>query len=398
MKRLVSCLLAIVAVADTAVAQQANEPEPIRIAHVYDKSGALADHGAQLHRGLMLGFEYATGGTGKVLDRPLIVIEKDSELRPERVRTALAEAYGVDGAVLAVGPLASNVAIGALAVAEEYRKILVVEGVADAITGSDWNRYGFRVARNWSQEAIANAIVAARPGACIATIAQDYEFGRGGIDAYRSAANKLGAIVFHEEYVDVDSSDFGGAAARVMDALVERAACREKNVFAIWAGSRHPFDALVEAGAGDAGITFSAGGSVALPEDIYQRYPGLEGATTYHYLSPANEVNDWLVMEHFTRFNSPPSAYVAQGMAEAMFIVAALERAGSTETEHLIEAMEGLSFDSPKGRMTMRPEDHQALQPMYHFRMTSADGQPAVPSLVREIKAREIELPLRNRP
>lgn len=398
MKRLVSCLLAIVAVADTAVAQQASEPEPITIAHVYDKNGALADYGAQLHRGLTLGFEFATGGTGRVLDRPLVVIGKDSELRPERVRSALAEAYSGDGAVLAVGPLASNLATDAIAVAEEYRKILVFQGVADAITSSEWSRYGFRVARNWSQEAIANAIVAARPGGCIATIAQDYEFGRSGIDAYRSAANKLGAVVFHEEYLDVGGSDFSGAATRVMEALAGRGACREKNVFAIWAGSRHPFDALVEAGAGEAGITLSAGGSVALPEDVYQRYPGLEGATTYHYLSPANEANDWLVMEYFTRFNSPPTAYVAQGMAEAMFIVAALERAGSTDTERLIEAMEGLSFDSPKGRMTMRPEDHQALQPMYHFRMTSVDGLPAVPSLVREIKAREIELPLRNRP
>src|SRR5690606_25591179 len=123
---------------------------------------------------------------------------------------------------------------------------------------------------------------------------------------------------------------------------------------------------------------------------------GSEGAVDYHYLGPAKPVNSWLVVEHLRRFNSPPSAYVAQGMAEALFIVAALEKAGSTDTEALIEAMEGLSFLAPKGRLVMRPEDHQALQPMFHLRIAPEAGRS--PLLVREIRAREIELPIRNRP
>ena len=40
-----------------------------------------------------------------------------------------------------------------------------------------------------------------------------------------------------------------------------------------------------------------------------------------------------------------------------------------TDTEKLIAAMEGMSFDTPKGKMTFRKEDHQALQEMYHWRM-----------------------------
>ena len=31
--------------------------------------------------------------------------------------------------------------------------------------------------------------------------------------------------------------------------------------------------------------------------------------------------------------------------------------------------MEGMSFDTPKGTMTFRKEDHQALQDMYHWRI-----------------------------
>lgn len=372
--------------------------EPIRIAHVYDNSGALAEHGQQLQLGLELGFEYATGGTWQVLGRPLELIEKDSRSRPDQARGLLAEAYTQDGVVLAVGPMGSAAALGALAVAADFRRILIAEGVADDITGAAWNRYVFRVGRSWSQEAIANAIVAARPGVCIAAIAQDYEFGREGLAAYRQAANKLGAIVFHEEYRRADSKDPAAAMQRLIASLIDRGACREKYIFAIWAGAGHPFAGLPESPADYPGIRLSLGGSITLPASLYPRLPELESAVDYHYLGPANAVNDWLVTQHFQRFNSPPSSLVAQGMAQALFIVAALEQASSTETEALIEAMEGLSFDAPKGKLVMRPEDHQALQPMYHIRLQPKGSQPPVAELVREIKLREIELPIHNLP
>lgn len=378
----------------TALGAGGAAAQPIKIAHLYDRGGALADDGRQLQVGLEMGVEYATGGTNHVLGRPIVIIEKDSERRPQRARAALAEAYGEDAVVLAVGPPGADAALGALAVAAEHRKILIAESGADAITGAAWNRYVFRVASSWSQRAIANAIVAARPGACIATIAPDHPFGRAGIAAYRAAANKLGALVLREEYVGPGEADPTAPVRRLLDAVTGSPSCREKHVFGLGAGGDHPFRQLLRLPPSKyAGITLTIG-DAALPEDVYRRFPGLEGAAGYHYLSPANSANDWLVVQHFMRFNRPPSPLVAQGMAEAMFIVTAIRKAESTDTEALIEAMEGLSFETPKGRLTMRPEDHQALQPMYHFRMSSTHGQLPV----REIKAREIELPIRNRP
>jgi len=60
--------------------------------------------------------------------------------------------------------------------------------------------------------------------------------------------------------------------------------------------------------------------------------------------------------------------------------------------------MEGMSFDTPKGKMTFRKEDHQALQSMYHFKIKN---DPAfawgVPELVREITPADMPLPIRNK-
>ena len=81
-----------------------------------------------------------------------------------------------------------------------------------------------------------------------------------------------------------------------------------------------------------------------------------------------------------------------------MAVVTALKKAnGETNADTLIKTMEGMSFDTPKGKMSFRKEDHQAMQSMYHFKI-KVDPAFAwgVPELVREIKAEEMAVPIRN--
>jgi branched-chain amino acid transport system substrate-binding protein len=60
--------------------------------------------------------------------------------------------------------------------------------------------------------------------------------------------------------------------------------------------------------------------------------------------------------------------------------------------------MEGMSFETPKGTMSFRKEDHQALQPMYHFRIKKDQkNEWDLLDLVREIPASELPLPVRNK-
>ena len=79
-------------------------------------------------------------------------------------------------------------------------------------------------------------------------------------------------------------------------------------------------------------------------------------------------------------------------------LVEAIKKAGGTDTEKLIAAMEGMSFESPKGTMTFRKEDHQAMQSMYHFKIAvDPKLEWGVPELVREIKPAEMDIPIRNK-
>lgn len=369
----------------------------IRIAHIYGKTGPFEAYAKQSHDGLMLGLEYATGGTMEINGEPIVVIEKDTQLKPDIGKALLAEAYGDDDAHIAVGPVSSGVALAMLPVAEEYERVLIVEpAVADSITGENWNRYIFRTGRNSSQDAIANAVALGGENVHVATLAQDYAFGRDGVAAFKEALEATGSNVAHEEYVPTDTTDFTAAAERIFQAMGDLEG--EKKLFIIWAGGGNPMGKINAMDPSRFGIEIATGGNILAALTAYKELPGMEGATYYYYEIPQNPVNDWLVKTHFDRHGTPPDFFTAGGMASGMAVVEAIKAAGGADdTDALIAAMEGMTWETPKGPMTFRAEDHQAMQTMYHFRTELQDGKDyGVPVLVREIAADEMNIPIRN--
>lgn len=372
--------------------------EEIRLAHVYGQTGPFEAYAAQSHTGFMLGLEYATGGTMEINGEPIRVIQYDTQLDPARGRSLLAEAYGDDDVQIAVGPVSSGVALAMLPVAEEYERILIVEpAVADSITGANWNRYIFRTSRNSSQDAISNAIALGQEGVAIATLAPDYAFGRDGVAAFAEALEGTGAVLAHQEFAPTDTTDFTAAAERIFQAMANVEAER-KLLFIIWAGGGNPMSAINAMDPSRFGIEIATGGNILPALVAYRDFPGLEGATYYYYEIPQNPVNDWLVATHFERYGTPPDFFTAGGMAAGIAVVEAIRAAGGADdTEALIAAMEGMTWETPKGPMTFRPEDHQAMQSMYHFRIEVQDGVDwGVPVLVREITADQMDVPIRN--
>src|SRR2546421_1775799 len=275
----------------------------IRIAHVYDKSGPLEAYAKQTHAGLMMGLEYATAGKMEVLGRKLVVIEKDSQTKPDVGKAQLAAAYGDDKADLAIGPTSSGVALAMLPVAEEAKRILLVEpAVADQITGENWNRYIFRTGRSSSQDAIANAAAIGKKDTGLATLAQDYAFGRDGVKAFKDALAGSGAQIVHEEYAPQQTTDFTAPAECIFNALKDKKG--RKVLFVIWAGQT-PVGKLADLKPERFGIEIATGGNIVPALTAYKAVPGMEGATYYYYEHPKNKVNDWLVAERQKRIIKP---------------------------------------------------------------------------------------------
>ena len=393
MKRRLLLTLALAATAPLALAQAGKD---IRIAHIRSQTGALEAYAKQTATGFMMGLDYATGGTMMVAGRRIVVIDKDDQGKPDVGKSQLAAAYGDDKADIAVGPTASPVALAMLPVAEEYRKILLVEpAVADSITGDKWNKYIFRTGRNSSQDAISNAVALDKPGNVLVTLAQDNAFGKDGVKAFREAIKK--AKLVHEEYLPAATTDYTAGLQRIVDKLKDQPG--RKIVWVVWAGATSPFSKFAELELHKRyGIELATGGNILPAMVAYKQFPGLEGALYYYFGIPKNPVNEWLVANHYKQFKAPPDFFTAGGMSAAIAIVEALKKTkGDTGTDKLIAAMEGLSFETPKGRMTFRKEDHQAMQSMYHFRI-KVDPAFAwgVPELIREIRPEEMDIPIRN--
>ncbi|MES2036764.1 MAG: substrate-binding domain-containing protein [Pseudomonadota bacterium] len=388
------CLALAMAGAFSSASSMAQD---LKIALIAGKTGALEAYAKETETGFMMGLEYLTSGKMEINGRKIKVIVKDDQSKPDLGRTALAEAFGDDKADIAVGTSSSGSAIAMLPVAEEYKKVLIVEpAVADAITGEKWNRYIFRTSRNSMQDGLAAASTI-KSGGSIAFLAQDYAFGRDGVKAAKEALTAVGAKakIVHEEYAAQNTTDFTAAAQRIFDVLKDKPEPRVLQI--IWAGP-NPMNKLADMKPERFGITLAPGGNILPVMKNWKTYVGTQGTIYYYYDFPKNKMNDWLVAEHTKRFKAPPDFFTAGGFAAASAVYTAISKAKSTDTEKLITAMEGMEFDTPKGKMNFRKEDHQAMQAMYHFKIKKDQkNEWDLLELVREIPASELPVPVKNK-
>ncbi|MGL4291547.1 MAG: substrate-binding domain-containing protein [Phreatobacter sp.] len=370
----------------------------VKICLIAGRTGPLEAYAKQTEAGFMMGLEFLTRGTMQVGNMRLQVIVKDDQLRPDRGKALLEECYNDDKADIAVGTTGSPVALAMLAVAEEAKKILIVEpAVADSITGERWNRYIFRTGRSSYQDALAAAAsVPANEDVSIGMLGLDTAFGRDGVAAYKAAlaAIRPRAKIVAEEYAAGNTADFAPFAERLFASLRDRPGKRIMGF--IWAGA-HPMAKFVDMRPERFNIALAPGGNILPAMNAWKAFAGTEGGIYYYHDFPRNPLNDWLKAEYQKRFNAPPDFFVAGGFAAAAAVVAGLEKAGSPDTEKLITALEGLTFQTPKGPMTFRREDHQALQDMYHFRIRPNARDNDLLDLVATIPAADMPLPITNR-
>lgn len=371
--------------------------KPIKIGIATSLTGALESYGKQTINGFELGLDYATQGKKEVAGRPLQVVIEDTTTKPDVAKQKALKLLEEDKVDILVGSASSADALAILPLAQEYKRVMVVEpAVADSITGAQWNKYIFRTGRNSSQDAlaVAAAIAAGKAGATVAMLAQDYAFGRDGAAAFVKAGEQKGLKTVLQEFAPMNATDFTAHIQRIINA-------KPDYLYVIWAGSANtPWKQMMDMKLPARGIKIMTGAPDLAALKAMWGMEGQEGYCVYYYGLPKNKVNDWLVEEHKKRFNGqPPDLFTPGGFAAAAAIVQALTKTGGDpNADKLIEAMEGMSFETPKGTMTFRKEDHQALQTLYHIKFEKKDGfDYPVPTLIREIKPEETVPPIMNK-
>ncbi len=357
--------------------------EPIKVGVITDESGPLAIYGAHVLRAFPLGLEYATGDAGTdngdytsyMLDNCEIqVYNRDDQSNPENTATVGRELVEVVGVDVLIGTVSSGATATLQELARENEVIhIAAPAAANDLTGVNFNEYSFRTSRNNYQDAVNICEYLASEYDTFVQIAPDYSFGHGSATAFRDACTLFGGeFVVDDIYAPADTTDF----TAYMDQVLDAADAGAEAFIITWAGGGFvPLNqAYVDSGASEV-IPMAAGfvDNVVMPA-FFANAIGSTSGILYHYTMPDNEINDWLVAATSDRFGVPPDLFDADAMNAAIMLTDALKATGGDATAAaLIEAMEGMSFEGPKGTIDLRSDDHVAIQDMSVAKLLHAD-------------------------
>ncbi len=358
-------------------------PESVRVAIITSETGPLGGYGTQYLDGFKAGLDYATDGTGEVNGTKIEITYRDDKGDPDTAVNIAKELIG-EGVNILAGSASSGVSL-ALTEQAEQNKVLFISGpaAADAITGI--NDYTFRSGRQSLQDvATAGSFLDDLTGKKVVVLAQNTAFGQGNEAAVNAILGAKGAEV-SSVLVAEDVTEFTPFAQQVL-------AAEPDLVFVAWAGAtsgamwqamsqQGVLDAVpVTTGLGDS-LTFGAYGEATDKLQFLNHYfPG----------GPDNAVNAALI-EKVTAANGTPDLFTPDGFVAAQLLVHAIGE-GQGDVDAMIAALEGYTFDGPKGSTTVRASDHALLQEMYTAKLV-ASGDTFVPELISRVPADQVAPP-----
>lgn len=381
-RRVVQTIVATSFAALVAGAPALAQEGPIRIGVLTPISGVFAGIGQQVSWGMELAVE-EINAEGGVLGRQLELVFEDSEGNPAVAVQKAERLFEVANVDFLTGTVNSGATLAVGQVAERAGRLMATTvSFADSITGTQCSPNVFRVNARAGQQsaALATWMAETHPGARVFYLGPDYEMGRSTVAAFRANAERVGANSVGETFAPLDSMDFSQYFGAIR-------AARPEVLYTSVAGNDTVrfFTQLEEFGVRDTVTLVGASGTLT-SQNIGAIGSAAEGFVTgvgYSTEIPTPE-NEAFVAAFREAYNADPDLYGADSYGLIYAYAAAVEEAGTTETDALREAFRGLSWMTPQGMKTIREGDHQAMQPMYVVQVT--DGQF---SIINEISAED---------
>lgn len=339
------------------------EGNAIRIGVVTPISGTYAGIGQQVTWGLDMAAA-EINANGGVMGRQIELVYEDSEANPAVAVQKAEKLYTSENVDFLTGTVNSGATLAVGQVAERAGKLLATTvSFSDAITGDKCSPNVFRVNARAGQQSAALAawVKQEKPGAKIFYLGPDYEMGRSTVAAFKENAELVGAESVGEVFAPLDSKDYSQYFGRVRSA-------RPEVLYTSVAGNDtvRLFTQMKDFGVLDGLTVLGASGTVT-GQNIGAIGDAAEGFITGVGYSPLiDSPENKAFVEKFNAENgADPDLYGADSYGILFAYKAAVEAAGSTETDAVRAALEGLTWDTPQGPKTIRAGDHQAIQPMY---------------------------------
>jgi len=339
------------------------EGNAIRIGVVTPISGTYAGIGQQVTWGLDMAAA-EINANGGIMGRQIELVYEDSEANPAVAVQKAEKLYTSENVDFLTGTVNSGATLAVGQVAERAGKLLATTvSFSDAITGDKCSPNVFRVNARAGQQSAALAawVKQKKPGAKVFYLGPDYEMGRSTVAAFKENAELVGAESVGEVFAPLDSKDYSQYFGRVRSA-------RPEVLYTSVAGNDtvRLFTQMKDFGVLDGLTVLGASGTVT-GQNIGAIGDAAEGFITGVGYSPLiDSPENKAFVEKFNAENgADPDLYGADSYGILFAYKAAVEAAGSTETDAVRVALEGLTWDTPQGPKTIRAGDHQAIQPMY---------------------------------
>jgi len=347
--------------------------EPIKIGEINSYS-AIAAFTHPYRNGWQLAVE-EINAAGGVLGRKLEVVSRDDGGKPEDAVRVAGELVGNEKVALLAGTFLSNIGLAVGDFAKQNKVLFVAaEPLTDAMVWAKGNHYVFRLRPSTYMQAGMLAEEAAKlPAKRWATIAPNYEYGTSFVASFKKllsakrpdiewvgeqwpANQKLDAGPTVEALIAMKpdaifNAEFGGDLVKLVREGTTRDLFKGRSVVSALSGEPEYLDPLKD----------------EAPQGwIVTGYPWYGIETTAHKV---------FLAAYEKRFNDYPRLGSVVGYSTFKAIAAAIAKAKSTDTEKLIAAMEGLTFDMPFGPVTFRAIDHQSTMGAFVGKTALKDGK-----------------------
>jgi len=314
---------------------------------------------------------------GGILGRKIEVMTRDSKFKVDLGLSAAKELIMRKDVDIMMGTINSGLA---LAISDLCKKekipFFATFAKSAKITGAKGHRYVFSMNENTALAGKAAAVGLAKRSYVKYWIAgDDYEYGHAIADAVWSNLKKLkpGVKLLGKSWWKVGEPDFTPYITAILAA--------KPDCVIVATGGRDcvPFLKAAQATGFNKRVPFYMHTATELStlKPLGLNAPeGVIGTSNYYYYYPDTPANKAFVKEFKAAYNREPAVGALYGYVTAKFIMKGYEKAGKVDTEKFIDALEGMSIDSPVGKLTLRAYDHQVMFPMFMGVTKKVPGKP----------------------
>jgi branched-chain amino acid transport system substrate-binding protein len=312
---------------------------------------------------------------GGVMGKKIEVISRDDQGKPGEAVKVAEEMVSKDKVALLMGSFFSNVGLAVTDFAGRNKVLYIAsEPLSDALVWAKGNRYTFRLRPSTYMQAAMLAVDAAKnPAKRWATIAPNYAYGKDAVASFKKVlkAKRPDVEFVVEQWPALFKINAGAEIQALADAKPEA-------VYNVTFGS--DLAKFVREGElrGFFKNTFMVSLLSGEPEyldPLKDEAPEGWLVTGYPWYDIKTPAHTKFVAAYQKKFNDYPRTGSVVGYNTMYSVYHLLKKAGTTDTEKMVDTMEGLTFDSIVGPISYRKIDHQSTMGAYVGYTALRDGK-----------------------